>query len=260
MPDTTKTIVFFDIDATLVENRFSRRVIRDVLQEIADASGQSMEDLGRALGSENQRRQLETPDDPLTMDWEDIARSVAAEHGVTLSKSIDTLWEDYANAEEVDLLDDSPDVIRRLKAPHRKLVIATKGLSKYQRPVLRVGGLLDLFDDILAPDIVGLHKASPGYHDSHTQFAPDALIVQVGDHYIDDVIAPVRNGFISILRAPIEELAVHNAFERPQYLPAFTSRIPTYPEDGSDVLPNAVVLSLQEVPDLIDQLEVEHRS
>ncbi|QPC82811.1 HAD family hydrolase [Phototrophicus methaneseepsis] len=252
-----ETIIFFDIDATLVENRFSTRVMADILQEIADASGQPRDALGRALVAENQRRQLETPDDPLTMDWGDIALTVAQQYGVSLSQSLDALWEAYANVDEVDLLDDSPAVVASLKAPHRQLVIATKGLSKYQYPVLRVSGLLDLFDGILAPDIAGLHKASPGYHNSYTRTAPDALIVQVGDHYEDDVMAPKRNGFVSILRAPIEELAVHDAFERPQYFPAYADRLHTYPKEGTNVLPDAIVLSLQEVPALINQLEAE---
>ncbi|MCA9883023.1 MAG: HAD family hydrolase [Anaerolineae bacterium] len=255
-----QTLIFFDIDATLLENHFSRRVIVDVLQDVADETGHSLDDLGLDLGKENYRRQYKDPDHPKTMDWQDIAEAVAKAHGGNLKKSLDELWVAYAQAEEIELLDDSPSVIKKLKAPHRKLVIATKGLTKYQVPILKAVGLYDLFDDILAPDITGLHKATPGFHDRYTKTLPDSLVIQVGDHFVDDVIAPVRNGFTSILRAPFAELVEYDAFERPTHLDKVLNFITTYPRDGSDVRPHAVVMSLQELPDLISRIEAEAHS
>ena len=185
----THTLIFFDIDATLIENHFSRRVIVDVLQDVADETGVSLDELGLELGKENYRRQNRAPDDPMTMDWQDIAEAVVKSVGGTLTKNLDELWVAYTNADEIELLDDSPSVIKKLKAPHRKLFIATKGLSKYQFPILKAVGLYDLFDGFLAPDITGLHKATPGYHDQYTRTYPDSLVIQVGDHFVDDVVA-----------------------------------------------------------------------
>jgi len=138
---TVQTVIFFDLDATLVENRFSQRVMADVLSEIATQADVEARTLRRALIAENYRRQSENPDDVLTMDWDDIARTVAAQHGVQLSQSIDELWQRYADGEQVEVLDDAHAMLRRLQADHRRLVIATKGLSKYQRPVMAVTGL-----------------------------------------------------------------------------------------------------------------------
>lgn len=251
----THTLIFFDIDATLIENHFSRRVIVDVLQDVADETGVSLDELGLELGKENYRRQNRAPDDPMTMDWQDIAEAVVKSVGGTLTKNLDELWVAYTNADEIELLDDSPSVIKKLKAPHRKLFIATKGLSKYQFPILKAVGLYDLFDGFLAPDITGLHKATPGYHDQYTRTYPDSLVIQVGDHFVDDVVAPRRNGFISILRAPFAELVKYDAFERPAHLHKVLGQISTYPREGSDVRPHAVVMSLQEVPELVDKIE-----
>lgn len=251
----TRTLIFFDIDATLIENHFSRRVIVDVLQDVADETGISLDELRLELGKENYRRQNNTPDDPLTMDWQDITEVVAKSVGGTLSKNLDELWAAYTHADEIELLDDSPSVIKKLKAPHRKLFIATKGLSKYQVPILKAVGLYDLFDGFLAPDITGLHKATSGYHDTYTKTYPDSLVIQVGDHFVDDVIAPRRNGFISIMRAPFAELVEYDAFERPNHLHKVIKKISTYPREGSDVRPHAVVTSLQEVPDLVAKIE-----
>lgn len=250
-----QTIIFFDLDATLVENQFSRKVLRKLLSEIAVACGKDVREVGKALGDENRRRQQTQPDDPLTMDWQDIMQTIAAQHGATLSAGVDALWKAAANPKDVDILDDAHAMLEQVKAPHRKLVIATKGLSKYQNPVLNVTDLRRHFDDILTPDITGYLKTTPQYFDKYKE--QDALFIQVGDHYYDDVIVAQRNGFKTILRAPIEEIAVYDPVDRPDMLSQYAGRIHTYPDHGTDVKPDAVVISLQEVPQLITKFETE---
>lgn len=249
------TILFFDLDGTLVENHFSREAIGTLLGEIAAATELPLETLGHRLWLENQRRQQEDPDNVLTMDWGDIVQWLAQQHGVTLSGTVDALWEQRARADAVIVNDNAPQVLRQLKADHRKLVLATKGLRKYQAPVLRVAGLEAHFDDILTPDITGYLKTSPDYFKAYA--AVDALKIQIGDHYVDDLICAQRNGFKTILRAPIAQLAAYTPLERPAHLAAHVDQISTYPDDGSDVLPDAVVLSLEEVPAIVAQWEAQ---
>lgn len=250
-----QTILFVDIDSTLVENRFSRKVLGVVLRDIAAVTGKELREIGRELGAENDRRQKTDPDNILTMDWQDITQSVAARYGVTLSASVDALWDEYATAEGVEVLDNAPGVFQRLKHNGRTLVIATKGLTKYQLPVLRVAGLLPLFDDVLTPDTTGYLKTSPAYFDRYRAQYPAALFIQVGDHYYDDVICAKRNDFYSVLRAPIPELQPFDPFERPSRLLDYREQIATYPPDGTDILPDAVVISLEELPGVIGQIE-----
>lgn len=249
-----QTILFFDLDGTLVENQYSAKAIRPLLAQIAEAAGIEGRLLGKAMGDENQRRQLHDPDNPLTMDWDDIVANLAAQYGVSLSETVDERWEAFASAADVLIYDDAHSVLKRLK-PGRKLVIATKGLSKYQDSVLRVTELGKWFDDILTPDITDYLKTSPGYFNKY--YKEDALFIQIGDHYYDDVICTRRNGFYSILRAPILELGAVDPFERVQYLEQYADQISTYPDDGTDVRPHAVVLSLQEVPQVVEQIEAE---
>lgn len=45
-----QTIVFFDIDSTLVENRFSPKAISEVLAEVEAASGKSFMSWGARWG------------------------------------------------------------------------------------------------------------------------------------------------------------------------------------------------------------------
>lgn len=247
-----QTVLFFDLDGTLVDNQYSIKAIRPLLEQIAEAAGLEARMIGKAMGEENQRRQLADPDNPLTMDWADIVVNLASQYGVTLAETVDDRWEALANAADVLVFDEAPQVLEKLK-PGRKLVIATKGLSKYQDSVLRVTGLGDWFDDVLTPDITGFLKTSPGYFNRYR--SEEALFIQVGDHYYDDVICPRRNGFHAVLRAPIAELADHDPFERPMLLEQFRDQISTWPEEGTDVRPDAVVLSLKELPAVVERIE-----
>lgn len=248
-----QTVIFFDLDSTLVENQFSRKVIGDLLREIAEQCGKPLEELGKALGDENWRRQQTDPDHPLTMDWQDIVQTIAAQHDATLSGEVDTLWEAAAIAEDIIVLDDAHQMLEQLKAEHRKLVIATKGLHKYQMPVLQATELHQHFDDILTPDKTGYLKTSPDYFKKYHDH--DALFIQVGDHYYDDVIVAQRNGFKTILRAPIDALKSYEPLDRPMVLPQHAGKISTYPAGGTKVRPDAVVISLQEVPAIVAAFE-----
>lgn len=255
-------ILFFDIDSTLVENRFSRRALGEVLEEIAPFSGKSVRELAREIGIENERRQQTDPDHPLTMDWDDILLSIAMRYGVSLTKHGIDLWNAYAHADEVDVIDDAPLVLSELKQMGHTLVIATKGLWKYQEPVLRVTGLLPFFDDILTPDLTGYLKTSPAYFNKYTVNGTSGM-VHIGDHYYDDVICARRNGFISIMRASTPELQnmlrPFDAFERPNHVLQYAEFIPTFPKTNTTVLPNAIVVSLRELPKIVKKLENQIR-
>ena len=249
-----KTILFFDLDATLIENHFSRKVFSPLLQEIAEETGVNAKALWKAIEKENQRRQKEDPDNPLTMDWDDMVQTLARSYGISsLSDTVDNLWKTLANLADIELLDNSPLVLSKLKKEHRQLVLATKGLYKYQEPILKLTGLDKLFDDILTPDRTSYLKTSPQFFDKYRQ--EEALFVQVGDHFYDDVVCAKRNGFYSIMRAPLPELQHHHAFERPNYLANYSHEITTYPREGSDIRPDAIVLSLQELEDVISAIE-----
>lgn len=248
-----QTILFFDLDATLVENHFSRKVFSPLLQEIEAATGISSRELWFSIDRENLRRQKEDPDNVLTMDWDDLMRSLAESHGVRLSDSLDNRWQSLANLADIEILDESPKVLASLRNEQRKLVLATKGLYKYQEPILALTGLDKVFDDILTPDRTGYLKTSPQYFEKYQQV--EARRIQVGDHYYDDVICAKRNGFYSIMRAPLEELSDLSPFERPLYLAELSEKISTYPKGGTKIRPDAVVVSLEELPELLTEIE-----
>ena len=250
-----QTILFFDLDSTLVENHFSRKVVTQLLAPVATQSGLTIRELAQFLGQENTRRQMVDPDNPLTMDWQDILHTVAKQYNATLDGILDDLWVQHAIEDDIEVLDEAHAVLTKLKADGRHLVIATKGLSKYQIPVLQAVGLLDLFDTILTPDRTGYLKTTEAYFDAYRREHPADLYIHVGDHYFDDVICAKRNGFASVLRAPIEDLTDLDPFARPAQIATYQDQISTYPKEGTDVVPDAVVVSLQELPAVVEQLE-----
>jgi len=250
-----QTIIFFDIDSTLVENHFTYPLIAEIMQPVMAASGLSTAQLARALSEENMQRQQAAPNDLLTMDWDDILETVAARYHVQLTEKLIDGWRERSTPEYIELLDHADEVLRQLKQPHRKLVISTKGLSKYQEPVLKAVNLYHLFDDHLTPDSTGYLKTQPEYFAAYTQNGHETRFIQVGDHCYDDVFCARRNGFTAIQRVPIDDLRPLDPFERPAKLAAYRDQISTYPEDGMSVLPDAVVVSLEELPQLIAQIE-----
>jgi putative hydrolase of the HAD superfamily len=254
-----RTVIFVDIDSTLVENRFAAGIFAEFIAHVATESGASAADVRQALTLENERRQRDDPNNALTMDWEDIAHTVAARFGSHPPASVDALWHERAAREGIDVLDDAHSVLQSLLRPHRRLVIATKGLAKYQQPVLDVTGLGLYFDDVLTPDRTGCLKTEPCFFRAYTSggFA-DTLFIQVGDHYFDDVICARRNGFLPVLRAPIAALGAEAPLARIATLAAHAASIPTYRQPEAKVWPEAVVISLAEVPTLIDTLEARH--
>jgi FMN phosphatase YigB (HAD superfamily) len=249
-----QTILFIDIDSTLVENQFSRKVLGRALGEIAALTNKPVMQLAREMGEENTRRQRVDPDNVLTMDWYDIVQTVARQYQVEVTENIDLLWQEYAHKDDVEVLDNAHQVLAELRQHGCKLVIATKGLTKYQQPVLTVTGLDVYFDDMLTPDKTGYLKTSPQYFSRYLNNG--ARLIQIGDHFYDDVICAKRNGFASIMRLPLPELQSYDPFERPQLLAYYSDRINTYPDDATEILlPDAVVVSLEECPDVIRRIE-----
>lgn len=241
--------LFFDIDQTLVSNHGIPKIFRKLAADLAKNASIGAEVLLQSIWDENRHRQQSDPDNPLTMDWDDITKTIAQQHGLTLSQSLDALWKSEISADDIEVLDDAPELLKKLKAEGYLLVIATKGLSKYQIPVLEHTRLLAYFDDMLTPDNTGYLKTSAGfyqkYHDS------GGLRVQIGDRYLDDVIGPHRVGIKTILRAPIDALQPYPPQERPQHLEPHLNDIAGFPQEGSTIRPDAIVLSLQEIPPIL---------
>ncbi len=137
-------------------------------------------------------------------------------------------------------------MLAQLARPDRATIIATKGLRKYQLPVLDALGLTPLCADILTPDTHGVAKGQLAFYGvwplvTHVQIC-------LGDLYEDDVLAPKRLGFRAIWKRNVADAELR------QVAPLARPGVFAYAED-QPVRPDAIVFSLDEVPDVVTALE-----
>ncbi len=243
-----QTVIFIDLDGTLMINPFESAVWPVVMQELRQKSGKDSSTILQMIEDENYTRQRDENLSPiLAMDWDDITLTVAQRLGVTVSANVTELVRAHA-ASHSSLLDYAIEALRDLAAPHRALVVATKGLAKYQRPVLDALGLTPHFQDIITPDSNnGLKKHRHFFGDwpEHGQ-----QTVMVGDLYTDDVLYPSAHGFKTIWKpraSLIPNSLYHlNPFSRANEFP-YTAEQPARP--------NAILVSLRELPTTITHME-----
>lgn len=225
------TILFIDLDGTILVNPFLTAVFPHLAQHLTPVIGLSEEQLLAAALAEHAERLHQPERDPRwIMDWDDIVEGVVRRHGAALPAKVTDLVVEYARPPFISILDGADDVLRRLKAPHRTLVVSTAGLSRYQMPVLKALGLDTLFDDFLMPDLTGYLKTDPRFYARYSERTPRPRLISVGDSYRDDVIHPKRFGFHAILKA---------------------AQLP----ETIEVAPDAVITSFDELPPVIDKLE-----
>jgi FMN phosphatase YigB (HAD superfamily) len=192
-----QSVVFVDLDRTVIESSFTFAVFQVACGEIASKSGLDIKKIRCLVKQENTERQKNpNVDVVLAMDWDDILQTIATRLGVILETNVLEFIRSHAGPPHSRLLDNADKVLQRLTSPHRAIVAATNGLSKYQLPVLDALQLTLLFDDILTPDSSNALKNDIDFYGQW----PDTTKLQiiVGDDYEFDIQIPHRFGFKTI--------------------------------------------------------------
>ncbi len=244
------THLFFDLDGTLMVNPFGGVVFPTLTQDLAAQCGTPAEVIFARIVAEHDARLADPlPDRARSMDWDDIIGTVAARLGVQVRHNVEALVQAHAAPPHTRQLDDAGRSLAQLK-PGRRLVVASMGLSKYQWPVLRGLGLYDWFDDFLMPDTTGAIKTEAAFYARYA----DVPRIHIGDRYDHDCFYPASFGAQTVLRLPLPDLAAWSPFERPAHLHAVIEQV-----DGAmpslDVLPDAIITHLDELPAVILTLE-----
>lgn len=241
-----QSVVFFDLDGTLMVNPFESAVWPRVIGEIAQKSGESFEAILNLVIAENESRQNNPAVSAVhSMDWDNITQSVASTFGLKLELSCEAIVREYA-ATHSSILDDARVVLGELNAAHRALVVATKGLAKYQQPVLDALGLTPFFAAILTPDSHHALKKQAAFFGAWP--SQTRLQIMVGDRYDDDVQGPASHGFKTV-------------WKRPDLSPMFQKKDPFARALMVDYAPHqttpadAIIYSLAELPPLIHRIE-----
>lgn len=254
MPNMTyKTIIFFDLDGTLQMNPFETAVWPAIVGEISQKTGTLPFEIIQMIEDENAARQADdSVPAVMAMDMDSIAITVAQRLGVSLSRNVADLVREHA-ATHSYLIDYAIETLQKLTAPHRALVVATKGLARYQLPVMNALGLTPYFTSILSPDS---HNGLKKHRHFFGEWADyPALRMFVGDLYEDDVLYPGGHGFMTLWK-PLPTLvpaALHayDPFTRAQNFPYAAHQ--TRQAD-------AIILSLRELPNLISYIEQHHKT
>lgn len=247
MTSRWQSVVFIDLDNTIMEGPFESLVFPTIFRELSEKTGMELSEVRRHVVKENMERQKQPGFSAvLAMDWDDIFKSVADNHGVQLDGNSLEIINSHSGLASSLLMEDADKVLRQLAKPNRAIVAATKGLRKYQIPVLDTLGITPLFSDLLTPDTNNVLKQDIAFYSKWLHLTD--MQISVGDHYEDDVVAPKSFGFKVIWKPnrQIDEFELESPFDRPakyDYL------------DGQSIRPDAIIISLQELPQVVRHLE-----
>jgi putative hydrolase of the HAD superfamily len=253
------SVVFVDLDGTIIRGPFEPAVFPVVFGELARKTGRDVQEIRHRVLQAYLARQKDAALAVVqAVDWDDIFKAIAAGWGVELEADAVAIANAHAGPPDAAILDHADQVLKELASPHRAIVVATKGLGKYQLPVLNALGLTPLFTDILTPDVNGALKNDIAFYGHWPRFT--RLQISVGDHYQDDVVAPKRFGFNVIWKVgtPDQEAAEQLAGKshgKLYKLDPFVRPTSFNYAQGQTVRPDAIIFSLRELPDVVDRIE-----
>jgi putative hydrolase of the HAD superfamily len=253
-------VVFVDLDGTIMRGPFESAVFPAVLGELARKTSLDVSELRRLASLENLERQRDSKEFAArAMDWDDILSTVAERLGVTLETRALEIARSHAGPPDSAILDHADQVLKQLASLQRAIVVATKGLRKYQLPVLDALGLTPLFTEILTPDVNNALKNDLAFYGRWP--ASTRLQISVGDHYEDDVVAPKRFGFKVVWKIgtpdeeTMEQLARVRSSEQLHKLDPFERPTSFEYAEHQTVRPDAIIFSLRELPEVVERLE-----
>lgn len=245
-----QSVVFIDLDHTLLEGPFESSVFPLVVGELAQKSGQDYNALLNMVRQENRQRQNSPAFSAVqAMDWDDIFTQAARRLGVRLQTNAREIVLSHSGRPYTGLHDGALETLDALSRgkPERALVLATKGLLKYQLPLLEALQIRLFFDDILTPDSTQALKNTIGFYSHWPETT--RLQIMVGDNYADDIQPARAFGFKTVwLRLPDVPVSA-GYLDRPYE---------TSPDPNAAVIrPDAVISSLHDLPEVIYRLESE---
>jgi len=236
-PERTDRVVSFDLDDTLIRGPFSH-----VLIEVAESVAQSPAEVA-GLRTELQQRHLQLldADDLGAYDWHQI---VADTFGGRAGE-FDLLerLEHHAAANLTQVLhDDTPSLLEELHDSGWRVVLVTNGWRRYQEPVLRHVGLLDVLDEVITSDDVGIAKPAGQIFARARAGASDH--VHVGDRIDHDIVGGHRAGArTALLRTDTPD----DPAEHEPYLHRLWQKFRVGPDDERAARPDLMTSRLVDV-------------
>ncbi|OYD08936.1 HAD family hydrolase [Paludifilum halophilum] len=186
-------LISFDLDHTLMVNPFRRWVFPDV--------DKAVHPLLSSGGGTPVRRMVQEHLDRLARrewvsayDWDDILRTITGEKKSHLPFTVEDRVRHYAKPGRVWLFADVLPVLNRLHSQGVRMVAATNGWEKYQRPVTDCLGITRYLDSFHTPDTRGFAKPHPDFFD----FPNGHPLVHIGDRIDQDIAGANRAKVVSV--------------------------------------------------------------
>jgi putative hydrolase of the HAD superfamily len=268
-------LISFDLDGVLQRNPFRYRdddgIYAHLRRQLAPYAAPGQEPAAaqaaaqQLIDSEHFRR-MASGDMVAAHDWDGIVAAVAAQIGYPGTISVRALVEQYVRVPGlISLYEGAAETLDRLAAAGHVLVAITNGFEIYQAPTMRELGVLDRFGALICPDNTGAGKPDPAVFAAARRHAPPgAPAVHIGDVLAHDIAGARHSGWHAVLvdREVPEAARSLPPWERPgaltAHLQALFDRQHRWhahpPALFAESMPNAVVVSLAEVPATVEHL------
>lgn len=234
-------VIFSDLDHTLIENPFASYVFPEVCKQIGMKTGLPKDEILKMLFSEQKRRAMERKDPIYELDWQDIVQAVIKSLNIVCQIDVQDLVQKYSFSPFSTLHPGVIDALTDIKKRGWRLIANSKGLSKYQIPVLNGLGIISFFDGFAMPDLVGCWKIEKEFYQPF--ISADDTVITIGDNYQEDVFYPKLFGFIGILKK----------FDHSSHI--ITANLVSQVNE-SDVVPDATIEFMSElVPSILSILD-----
>lgn len=270
-------LVSFDLDGVLQRNPFHTGrpdgVFGHIQRELApylggDPDEAYREALRQILAEHRARMQAGRYVD--AYDWDDMVKFVAERYGYPGRLDVPALVRHYVKVPGmVWLYPGAKECLQALQDLGHTLVTVTNGYRVYQEPILVQLGIRDYFAAMVTPEAVGTMKPMPAIFRAAESLGSPRI--HVGDTLPHDVAGPHRAGWLSIYivqerASGYEELPPESRDLPPWQRPAVATdwlrqrlerdRVlnDNPPVTFEECIPEAIVRSLGEVPETVQQL------
>jgi FMN phosphatase YigB (HAD superfamily) len=192
----SKTVIFLDLDHTLIENPFASAIFPPLCSKIGMQVGKTGDAILEEILIEQIKRVGEKKGPVQEVDWQSIIESVTSRLGATFLDDIELSVKQHSIPPHSYSYPGAVDTLSEMKKRDWTLIASSKGLWRYQSHVLMGLELHRFFDGFAMPDLLGYRKTERSFYIPFIREAEKVIIV--GDNLLEDIFYPRTFGFRTI--------------------------------------------------------------
>jgi len=213
---TIKLSILIDIDQVIIKRNPLAYLINDIAKRVSKDTGISKKDFLKEIKRERLAR-IASKDYVRAYDYQDIIEKIYLKYGLKEKPpQLAIMLKNYLVEKYLHVYPDAIDTIKRLKKLPVALIAFSSGYSIYQVPLLRKLNLLEYFDKIATPDLLGYGKPDKRAYEKALKNIPSKALA-VGDSYFFDVYG-AKNAGLPVVLVVRENVLNLEEFLRKKYL------------------------------------------